>query len=76
MITEEPRRFEQRPCACAAYLISSQRLSSQNPGRVVTLIHKEDWDKFSGSVRSSDGFTVACKLSENHIRRMRFRMTT
>ena len=23
----------------------------QNPGRVVTLIHKEDWDHFSGSVR-------------------------
>ena len=24
--------------------------SRQNPGRVVTLVHKEDWDKFSGSV--------------------------
>lgn len=24
---------------------------SKNPGRVVTLVHKEDWDKFSASVR-------------------------
>lgn len=23
---------------------------AQNPGRVVTLVHKEDWDAFSGSV--------------------------
>lgn len=25
-------------------------LGRQNPGRVVTLVHKEDWDAFSGSV--------------------------
>lgn len=23
----------------------------ENPGRVVTLVHKEDWDKFSAAVR-------------------------
>lgn len=27
-------------------------VGSQNPGRVVTLIHKEDWDRFSRSVSS------------------------
>ena len=31
----------------------------QNPGRVVTLIHKEDWDHFSGAVRPNFAVGVA-----------------
>ncbi|KAF8798386.1 ChaC-like protein [Phlegmacium glaucopus] len=34
------------------------RGTPENPGRVVTLVHKEDWDKFSGSDAFPDDDTV------------------
>jgi hypothetical protein len=48
MTIEERPRYE-----FILYSLKQVLKSSQNPGRVVTLVHKEDWDKFSEAVRSN-----------------------
>ena len=54
------------PCALCCFSISSFRfvVIVQNPGRVVTLIHQEDWAAFSGAVSclSAQGRTPSCPL--------------
>lgn len=45
----------------------------QNPGRVVTLVHKEDWDKFSEAVRIA---STSKSYRIDNSGRMRFRMRT
>lgn len=37
----------------ASMTVTHLSIYPQNPGRVVTLVHKEDWDAFSGSVSTS-----------------------
>lgn len=44
----------------------------KNPGRVVTLVHKEDWDGFSASVRVVSTFEQSYPFPA--LNRMRFRM--
>lgn len=47
MITEEHRRWVFDNAQGVSYGIQT---NVQNPGRVTTLIHKEDWDAFSSAV--------------------------
>jgi hypothetical protein len=42
-----------RPARTAALRPAHSDPPPQNPGRVVTLVHKEDWARFSASVRTS-----------------------
>ena len=53
-----------RPCALCCFPSRRFVVIVQNPGRVVTLIHQEDWAAFSGAVSclSAQGRTPPCPL--------------